>query len=861
MKKKLSLAVAALALLLPVSASATSAVEWTEVIDDAFDTGSVGGDPHGNVNGWYDTAGDTWESGLGELVVDVDEADAWGTYTLFRNLLPDEVDQRIAVEIAEGVDPDAPYLGLVLRHQDADNFYLAQASDQYLFVYKVEGGAITSLTNAYYGETADSDHGFRLDFSAVGTSTTVLTARLTDLTTGRVLGSAAVADNTAAMQAAGAAGITAWGTGSGGVIDRAYIYTGEQVALGGSGDAEGDPALIDDCLDLYALHYESVREETDGRYYALTDDVGDCGEDLPLPIGGSFGGELDGRGHSVSGIGIDSAIPLMGLFQQLNGAAVRDLDLRVGAGTTTIRGFYDVGALAGQAHNSTIENVTSDLDIYASDNQAGGLIGEAYSTVFTGVEVTSDIFGHYAVGGIAAYVGGNILMEESWHVGNLSATNDAVGGLIGDGYDDGAEITINESYHRGDITSDGGYVGGLVGATSGLTLDDTYATGGIVADGENVGGLVGYVNGTLNVETSYATGTVAAIHNVGGLFGWLSLAGGSYIGRSYADVDVDATGEYVGGFVGALQGTDLPVEDSYALGDVSGDLNVGGFAGYLDYVSIVSSYAAGLVSGGNYTGGFVGLIEEANETTISDSFAAGELDLSDSDHFGQFAGNFGGSVVFSNNYALGDELVAPPAYCVAVSNLPYPSEVDTGGCEVVGLDNQAYFQGSDVDEAGHEPTASWDWDDVWHTVSDSFPELLAFSDAEPEEDEEVAGGEAAGLGANGKAPSHRRSSHRSGGRAERPEDAAPVATSTPAAASSFARDLELGMEGADVAALQAFLVAQGHLTMPAGAAPGFFGPLTRAALVKFQLASNVSPAVGYFGPITRKVVEILLGIR
>jgi peptidoglycan hydrolase-like protein with peptidoglycan-binding domain len=33
-----------------------------------------------------------------------------------------------------------------------------------------------------------------------------------------------------------------------------------------------------------------------------------------------------------------------------------------------------------------------------------------------------------------------------------------------------------------------------------------------------------------------------------------------------------------------------------------------------------------------------------------------------------------------------------------------------------------------------------------------------------------------------------------------------------------------------------------------------FGPATKAALIKFQIANKISPAIGYFGPITRSVV-------
>ncbi len=79
------------------------------------------------------------------------------------------------------------------------------------------------------------------------------------------------------------------------------------------------------------------------------------------------------------------------------------------------------------------------------------------------------------------------------------------------------------------------------------------------------------------------------------------------------------------------------------------------------------------------------------------------------------------------------------------------------------------------------------------------------------------------------------------------------------AAPAFARNLQAGMSGTDVQALQKFLNGRGFMVALAG--PGsagnettFFGALTKAAVAKFQAANGISPAVGFFGPITRAFV-------
>ena len=76
----------------------------------------------------------------------------------------------------------------------------------------------------------------------------------------------------------------------------------------------------------------------------------------------------------------------------------------------------------------------------------------------------------------------------------------------------------------------------------------------------------------------------------------------------------------------------------------------------------------------------------------------------------------------------------------------------------------------------------------------------------------------------------------------------------------FSRDLEVGMTGDDVKALQVYLNTHGYQVAASGpGSPGNettkFGGATRAALIKLQKANNITPAAGYFGPKTRAVVK------
>lgn len=70
---------------------------------------------------------------------------------------------------------------------------------------------------------------------------------------------------------------------------------------------------------------------------------------------------------------------------------------------------------------------------------------------------------------------------------------------------------------------------------------------------------------------------------------------------------------------------------------------------------------------------------------------------------------------------------------------------------------------------------------------------------------------------------------------------APAATAT-----TFTRNLSVGATGADVAALQLFLNTEVGTALPGTT---YFGPLTKAAVIKFQVANGV-PGTGYVGPLT-----------
>lgn len=81
---------------------------------------------------------------------------------------------------------------------------------------------------------------------------------------------------------------------------------------------------------------------------------------------------------------------------------------------------------------------------------------------------------------------------------------------------------------------------------------------------------------------------------------------------------------------------------------------------------------------------------------------------------------------------------------------------------------------------------------------------------------------------------------------------------TPAYAATISSDLSVGSRGAGVTALQQFL-AQDTALYPQGLVTGFFGNLTRAAVIRFQERVGISP-IGRVGPLTRASINGMLAL-
>ena len=163
------------------------------------------------------------------------------------------------------------------------------------------------------------------------------------------------------------------------------------------------------------------------------------------------------------------------------------------------------------------------------------------------------------------------------------------------------------------------HIGGLVGVNAG-TIVGSYAIGEFSAN-SLVGGIVGVNHG--KIINSYAGSVISRRSSVPSHLGGLVGTNEGVVINSHATVRIlERRSNNVGGLIG-WNAVDARVINSYAGGDVGGDVFVGGLTG-INRGSITNSYADGEVSGNGSLGGLVGANQIA-AAMISNSYAVGRV--------------------------------------------------------------------------------------------------------------------------------------------------------------------------------------------------------------------------------------------
>lgn len=195
----------------------------------------------------------------------------------------------------------------------------------------------------------------------------------------------------------------------------------------GTGTAE-DPFLVDSVARLIAVNYDLT------AHYRQTADINLAGVDW-IPIGQGpglgFKGVYDGGGFSIFNLAVNVAgeTEYAGLFKGLYNAVVTDLSIV----QCMIKGYRDVGGLAGVATGTTIERCFVSGSVESTGFSAGGIAGTGgHLSAFIDCAVTASVIGISGVGGIRGGVGTQTTFTNCIAYG-LIIGNAAVGGIAGYG--------------------------------------------------------------------------------------------------------------------------------------------------------------------------------------------------------------------------------------------------------------------------------------------------------------------------------------------------------------------------------------------------------------------------------------------
>ena len=220
---------------------------------------------------------------------------------------------------------------------------------------------------------------------------------------------------------------------------------------------------------------------------------------------------------------------------------------------------------------------------------------------------------------------------------------------------------------------------------------------------QRVGGLVGEsYNGHGITDALVDDVGVSGISEVGGLVGRTWDGTINTILRAAVTADVTAISNMAGGIAGYTKSSDIL--ESFAEGSVSGNMGVGGIAGYtIENAGIHNCYAVNSVAGNQYTGGVAGLFYSYHDG-VSNTYFAGTVD-GNSPVGGFIGAKFAGTSVA--NY--------------------WDTDLNSG-LNSVGSGNGAGITGKTTAELSQLATyLGWDFETVW-LINGSYPRLQSLND-------------------------------------------------------------------------------------------------------------------------------------
>ncbi|MDM8108458.1 filamentous hemagglutinin N-terminal domain-containing protein [Phascolarctobacterium faecium] len=314
----------------------------------------------------------------------------------------------------------------------------------------------------------------------------------------------------------------------------------------------------------------------------------------------AFSGKFDGIDYNIFNLNI-SGTDNVGLFGKTNGATINNVTLVGGSVTGT---GSNVGAIVGNANNTTLTNVVNSAAV-SGDSNVGGIVGIATGTtvedaINTGaIEGIADTDnGGINVGGLIGSMNNSHLIGNSYNLGDVTSIGSNVGGLVGSASNStiGNPSVVNDKpvenietvYNRMNVT--GAYnVGGIVGNMTKSTVQNAENSGTVLASGHNNGKYIFHTDNAVFDGNNDKLGEKDVyIANAGGIVGTSSADSTITDVLNTGDVSSSKVKEqeqeyYAAGNVGGIVGSAVDTNITNATNrenEVRGAHNVGGVAGY-----------------------------------------------------------------------------------------------------------------------------------------------------------------------------------------------------------------------------------------------------------------------------------------
>ncbi|WP_305113360.1 family 20 glycosylhydrolase [Thomasclavelia cocleata] len=436
----------------------------------------------------------------------------------------------------------------------------------------------------------------------------------------------------------------------GGVVDNPYLINSKEDLI--------KMSLLVDSVDGYANAYYKVMTDIDMEEVDFT----------PIGSKNSFSGVLDGNGHVIFNLKINSDKDQVGLISFLNGGTVKNLGIESGF----VQGGSRTGALAGRTMYADIINCYSKADV-SGTNDVGGIVGMFNNSTIANCYVWGNINGSgVTVGGIAGGANRSIDPATSTILKNCYSLANVTGGqYVGSaiGYDESTagsryEITMADIYYDGSVVgvgnnegrsgvngielasfqdgrlleklnsnSEDGYTSWVKGATGYPEFDDGMSECGLIGSGtKNIPYLIRSVDDLnlmseiINNDTAYESAyyKLTTDLDMSGIdFNPITRFTGVFDGDQHyiLNLNINTPSIENTGLIGFLNGgtiKNLGIES----GTIIGGNRTGALVGRTMHANIINCYSKADVSGTNDVGGIVGMF---NNSTIANCYVWGNI--------------------------------------------------------------------------------------------------------------------------------------------------------------------------------------------------------------------------------------------